>query len=301
MSNIVIDGVVLPNVRGKYRVNAMMSRRSWFGVGGKADVIFFPYDIEDLIYFLKCVGKDLPITVLGAGSNILVRDTGLRGVVIKLGKAFVHMDIIADGIIRAGGGVLSRSLSQFAYQNGISGYEFLYSIPGSIGGNSWMNAGASGFDMSDIIDYIICIDLLGNMRRFFLNEIGYVYRDNALSEQMIITEIVFRKMSRMCKDDIYSRISSFHNARIHGQPISARTGGSTFKNPKGLSAWKLIDKADCRGLRCGGALVSEKHCNFIINEDNATALDIESLINEIIMKVKETSGIVLETEIKILG
>ncbi len=289
----------LPKVKGKYRENTELGKKTWFNTGGNAEVLYNPADTNDLAFFIKNINKNIPIFVLGAGSNTLIRDGGIRGVVIKLAREFSHINI-KDGKAICGAAALNFNVANFLYENAKSGCEFLSGIPGSIGGGIAMNAGAYGKDFASIIEKIKAITPSGEIIELTNSDIGFKYRSNNLPDGYIFTEATFNIKTEN-KQLIKENLIKIKLARETTQPIHARTSGSTFKNTKTHKAWELIEKADCRGLRVGNAFVSEKHCNFIINEDEATAKDIEDLGNLVIKKVKQDSGIELKWEIKRVG
>ncbi|MDA0782783.1 MAG: UDP-N-acetylmuramate dehydrogenase [Proteobacteria bacterium] len=289
----------LPQVRGNYRRNVNLSKINWFNVGGNAEVVFRPEDSADLALFLKNKPEDVKVTVLGVGSNLLVRDGGIDGVVIRLGRGFTQLECDGEKLI-AGAAGLSFNAAMFAASGNIAGLEFLSGIPGTIGGALFMNAGAYGSDVSSVLESAEIIDEAGNINTVTCSDIGYIYRGNTLPHGIIFTKGVF-KGKRGNKEDIEKRIYEITQTRESTQPVKSRTGGSTFKNPEGKKAWQLIDEAGCRGLKVGNAQVSEKHCNFFINTGNATAEDIETLGEEVRKRVKENSGIDLQWEIKIIG
>lgn len=290
---------LLPEVRGSYRQNVNLSKTNWFNVGGMAEVLFRPADEDDLAYFLTNLPDDIPVTVIGVGSNLLVRDGGIDGVLVKLGRGFTDITSMGDEI-HAGAGALSFNVATYSQQCGITGLEFLCGIPGSIGGALAMNAGAYGSDTSSILIYANAVDEAGNIHKLSPEDIGYVYRGNTLPEGIIFTKGVFQGQ-RGDILDIRKKMDEISSQREETQPIRSRTSGSTFKNPDGQKAWKLIDEAGCRGLQIGGAQVSEKHCNFFINTGDATATDIENLGEEVRKRVKEKTGVTLEWEVKIIG
>jgi len=289
----------LPSVRGSYRENVNLAKINWFNVGGNAQVVFRPQDVEDLSFFLKNKSDDIKVTVLGVGSNLLVRDGGIDGVVIRLGRGFTELK--CEGTkLTAGAGALSFNAAMYAASGDIAGLEFLCGIPGTIGGALFMNAGAYGSDVSSVLESAEIIDEAGNINTVTPSDIGYIYRGNTLPDGVIFTKGVFKGQHGK-RVDIENRINDITNARADTQPIKSRTSGSTFKNPDGKKAWQLIDEAGCRGMKIGGAQVSEKHCNFFINTGNATAEDIEKLGEEVRKRVKETSGVELQWEVKIIG
>ncbi len=290
---------LLPKIDGAYRFNVPLSKTNWFNVGGEAQVLFRPSNIEQLVFFLKNRPQNINITILGVGSNLLVRDGGIKGVVIKLGREFTQMT--ANGnIIESGAAALCYNLAMFAAVHNLTGLEFLVGIPGSVGGASFMNAGAYGSDISSSLISADIIDENGNIQTLSNSDIGYIYRGQTLPENIIFIKSRF-KLEQGNRKDIEEKMDNISKAREETQPIRSKTSGSTFKNPEGKKAWQLIDEAGCRGLKIGGAEVSTKHCNFFINSDNATATDIENLGEEVRKRVKEESGIELEWEIKIIG
>ena len=299
----------LPEIRGKYRAGLALSDMTWFRVGGAADVVFSPADEDDLQHFLKNCPSDIPVTVLGAGSNTLVRDKGVSGVVIKLGKAFadVTVDIGDDGhgVVAAGAAALDVAVSRLAAKHSLSGLEFFRGIPGSIGGALRMNAGAYGGETADVFEHAIAYDLQGQRLEFTPADMGFAYRHCGLPEDLIFTSARFKAVAGDVAE-IESRMDEISRSRETSQPIRSRTGGSTFRNPGGANpagpkAWKLIDAAGCRGLWQGDAQVSEQHCNFLINHGAATAADLETLGETVREKVLETGGVELHWEIKRIG
>lgn len=290
----------LPAVRGKLRGGANLAKTNWFGVGGEAEVLFRPADEGDLAYFLKEKPADVTVTVLGVGSNLIVRDGGLDGVVIRLGGVFTEMRV-EQSRIHCGAGALDVNVAQFAQQNGLSGLEFLSGIPGTIGGALRMNAGAYGREMQDVLVEARMLDEQGEAHTLTAAEMHYSYRRcNAVPENWI-----FVGCTLQCKigdpEAIAAEMNRIATARGTTQPIKSRTGGSTFKNPEGHKAWQLVDAAGCRGFTLGGAQISELHCNFMINTGNATAKDLENLGEEVRRRVRENSGVELEWEIKRIG
>jgi UDP-N-acetylmuramate dehydrogenase len=289
----------LPQIRGSYRENVNLSKINWFNVGGFAEVVFRPADTADLAFFLHHKPKDIPVVVIGVGSNLLVRDGGIDGVIIRLGRGFTEIEKHGSNI-HAGSGALSFNVAMYSAQSNIAGLEFLSGIPGTIGGALAMNAGAYGGDVASTLISAEVVDEDGNTHIMTPADIGYIYRGNTLPEGMIFTRGIFCGQHGM-REEIEDAINEITSKRESTQPIKSRTSGSTFKNPNGNKAWELIDKAGCRGLKSGGAQVSELHCNFFINTGNATAEDIENLGEEVRKRVKETSGITLEWEVKIIG
>ena len=289
----------LPAVRGKLRAHADLSRVNWFGVGGAAEALFRPEDEADLAQFMAALPAGIPVTVLGVGSNLLVRDGGIDGVVVRLGRAFV--DVRAEGgQVIAGAGALSLHAAQTAQAAVLSGLEFLSGIPGTVGGALAMNAGAYGRETKDALVSARVVDAKGSIQTLSTEEIGYVYRGNHLPPGCIFTQGTFRGQPGEASA-MEAEMRRIAKERGESQPVKSRTGGSTFKNPPGHKAWQLIDEAGCRGLKVGAAQVSELHCNFLINTGGAAAAEIEALGEEVRRRVREHSGIELEWEIKRVG
>jgi UDP-N-acetylmuramate dehydrogenase len=289
----------LPKMRGRYSENAVLANTTWFRVGGPAEVLFRPADLDDLADFLAQRPADVPVTAIGVGSNLLVRDGGVPGVVVRLGRGFA--DIRADGdAVEAGGGALDLNVAHVAAEAGIAGLEFLCGIPGTIGGALRMNGGAYGSEIRDVVVWAKALDLHG--RRYCLTpgRLGLTYRHCAVPEGWIFT-LARLQGKPGDKQAIAQRMAEIQSQRAETQPVRSRTGGSTFANPKGLKAWELIEHAGCRGLKRGGAMVSEKHCNFLINTGDATAADIEGLGEEVRRRVFEATGVTLEWEIRRIG
>jgi len=289
----------LPEIRGSYRENALLSKTNWFGVGGPAEVLFRPADSEDLAMFLQQKPEDVPVTVIGVGSNLLVRDGGIDGVVIRLGRMFAQVNVHGT-TIHAGAGALSYNTAQMASSAGLAGLEFLVGIPGTIGGALAMNAGAYGNETAAVLIRAEVLDEQGHFHELSPQDMGFVYRGTNLPEGWIFTGAWLQGTP----DDpavIAERMAVISSNREASQPIKSRTSGSTFVNPPGQKAWQLIDAAGCRGLQIGGAIVSEKHCNFLINLANATANDLETLGEEVRRRVYERSGVMLEWEVKRIG
>ncbi|HEX6959549.1 MAG TPA: UDP-N-acetylmuramate dehydrogenase [Ferrovibrio sp.] len=289
----------LPAVRGRLTAQAALADITWFRVGGPAEAMFRPADRDDLIAFLKSKPADVPVTVLGVGSNTLVRDGGVPGVVIRLGREFVGIE--ADGEeVEAGAGALDVNVATVAQQAGIAGLEFLRGIPGTVGGGLRMNAGAYGREFKDVLVWAEALDPSGNLHRLSLADMKFGYRHCGVPENWIFLAARLRGE----KGDpalIKQRMAEIQAAREGSQPIRSRTGGSTFANPEGHKAWQLIDAAGCRGLVVGDAQVSEQHCNFLINRGSATATDLETLGETVRERVKAQSGIALRWEIKRIG
>ncbi|MGB0749432.1 MAG: UDP-N-acetylmuramate dehydrogenase [Magnetospiraceae bacterium] len=289
----------LPTVRGRYTANADLSRLTWFKVGGPAEVIYRPADMEDLVTFLRGKPDDVPVTVIGVGSNLLVRDGGVPGVVIRLGRAFatVHRE---GTTVSAGAGALDLNVALSCRDWGIAGLEFLSGIPGTIGGALRMNAGAFGGDTQGVFEGATAVDGAGNVHRLTAADMDFSYRHVGIPEDWIFTGAVLRGTVGESAT-IGARIEEIQAERAASQPQRQPTGGSTFANPEGARAWELIDAAGCRGLRIGGAMVSEKHCNFLINTGTATAADLETLGETVRRRVRETSGVDLRWEIRRIG
>lgn len=289
----------LPAVRGRLSATAPLADITWFRVGGPAEAMFRPADRDDLAAFLKNKPAAVAVTVLGVGSNTLVRDGGIDGVVVRLGRGFVEIEAEGDEIL-AGAGALDVNVAQTAQMHGIAGLEFLRGIPGTVGGGLRMNAGAYGTEFKDVLVWAEAIDSQGNLHRLSPAEMGFSYRHCDVPEDWIF--VAARLKGRMGdKAEIQARMDEIQAAREGSQPIRSRTGGSTFANPEGLKAWQLIDAAGCRGLVVGDAQVSEQHCNFLINRGNATAADLETLGETVREKVKASSGVSLRWEIKRIG
>ena len=289
----------LPKTRGRYRINADIGKMCWFGVGGNAEVLFIPKDIEDIQHFLENKPKEIPLFVFGVGSNILVRDGGIKGIVMRLGRGFNYVKHNND-VVTAGAASMDLNVALYTMENGIGGLEFLSGIPGTIGGALAMNAGAYKADILSILIQATAINHKGEIRKFQKDEIGYFYRGKTLSDEWIFLEAEFKGYHDE-HEKIKDKIDDIQKQRGDTQPIKSRTGGSTFKNPPELKAWELIDKAGCRGMSIGDAKVSEQHCNFLINNGNATASELEELIETVKNRVLEKTGITLEEEIKIIG
>lgn len=289
----------LPRVRGRLTENAALGHMTWFGVGGPAEVLFKPEDREDLISFIKSCPADVPITMLGVASNLIIRDGGVPGVVIRLGREFAG--IAAEGTdVLAGAAALDVNVALLAAKEGIAGLEFLSGIPGTIGGALRMNAGAYGGETKDVL---IDADVLfrdGSLKRMTPVEMGMSYRHSDVDRTAIFLGCRLKGRAGD-KAEIEARMDEIKTKRAETQPIRAKTGGSTFANPAGTSAWKVIDAAGCRGFKIGGAEMSTLHCNFMINTGGATAADIERLGEEVRKRVAENSGAVLRWEIKRIG
>lgn len=289
----------LPPVRGRLTAGASLAKVTWFGVGGPAEVLFKPADADDLAAFLKDCPKDVPVTVIGVGSNLLVRDGGIPGVVIRLGRDFAKIDVNKADVL-CGAGALDGNVALAAQQANVTGLEFLSGVPGTIGGALRMNAGAYGGEMKDIVVGAVALDGDGNRHDLTWDDLGFGYRTSSVPADWIFVSAHLRGHAGQAAD-IQARMDDIKAAREDSQPLRTKTGGSTFKNPEGLKAWKLIDDAGCRGLRVGGAQVSEKHCNFLVNTGDATAADLENLGEDVRRRVKEASGVELVWEIRRIG
>lgn len=289
----------MPHVRGRLVENANLSRLSWFRTGGNAELLFEPADEDDLIKVLKHLPSSVPITVIGVGSNLLVRDGGVDGLVIRLGRGFSEI-CMRGNVVAAGAGAMDVHVAKAAAKNGLTGLEFLVGVPGTIGGAVRMNAGAYGREIKDVLKHAHAVDRYGHIVELQPEDMDYSYRHSALDDSMIVLKASFNA-SIGDEDEILARMKEISSSRAESQPLGTRTGGSTFKNPEGQHAWKLIDEAGCRGMRIGDAEVSEKHCNFLINHSQATAKDLEELGEKVRAAVKAKSGVDLEWEIRMIG
>ncbi len=290
----------LPRVRGRYEIERPMREITWFRVGGPAEVLFAPADEADLAAFLRELDEDIPLTVVGVGSNLLVRDGGIPGVTIRLGRAFGQLEPAGGDAIRVGAMTPDMKAARYAQERGIGGLTFLRGIPGTIGGALRMNAGAHGTEMKDILVEARAVDRRGEIHVVKAGDLDMGYRRCGAPEDWIFTSAVLRGRPGD-REEIAREMAEIMAMREATQPIRERTAGSTFRNPPGMRAWKLIDAAGMRGARVGGARVSELHCNFLINEENATACEIEALGELVRAMVRETSGVSLEWEIRRLG
>ena len=299
-----IDGEALlkrlPQVRGRLLPNAALADLTWFKTGGPAEVLFMPADEADLAVFMKGTPNDIPVTVIGVGSNLLVRDGGVPGVVIRMGRGFNEIGLAGPYQIRAGAAALDMRVAQFAHTHSIDSLTFLIGIPGTIGGALRMNGGAHGGETTDVLIEARAVDREGNILVLQHADMNYTYRHCGASDDLIFTEALFQGKAG---DAAYikAQMDSHVDHRVNAQPIKSRTGGSTFKNPEGEKSWQLIDRAGMRGFNVGAAKVSEMHCNFLINEGGATAAQIEELGELVRARVLATSGIELDWEIKRIG
>jgi len=289
----------LPPVRGHLAANAPLDRETWFRVGGAAEVLFRPADRDDLALMLREMPEGTPVSVVGLGSNLLVRDGGVRGVVIRMGREMAGIEVNGDAV-SAGAGAPDPAVAAAARDAGLAGLEFLSGIPGTIGGALRMNAGAYGGEMADILTSCEAVDPEGEVHRLGPDDMGFGYRRCGIPEDWIFTGATMRGRPGD-RAAIAARMADIRENREVSQPMRTRTGGSTFRNPNGCTAWRLVDEAGCRGLERGGAKVSEKHTNFLVNTGGATAGDIESLGEEIRARVKAGSGIDLQWEIRRIG
>jgi UDP-N-acetylmuramate dehydrogenase len=290
----------LPELRGRLMANQSLAELTWFRVGGPAQALFMPEDEADLAYFLSRVPQDLSVIAIGLGSNVIIRDGGVAGVVVRLGRGFSAIKIEAGERVRAGAAVPDVRLARAALEAGIAGLAFMRGIPGAVGGALRMNGGAYGGEIKDILIEARGFDRSGNGRVYPNADMHFSYRHCGVAEDVIFTEATFQGVVGDATA-IGAEMDKITESREATQPVKTRTGGSTFKNPPGQKAWQLIDAAGCRGLRVGGAQVSELHCNFLINLGSATAGDIETLGETVRQRVKDNSGVALEWEIRRIG
>lgn len=290
----------MPDLRGRLRGDAPLKDYTWFRVGGPAEVLYSPADEADLAYFLKTLPADTPITMIGLGSNLLVRDGGIEGVVMRLGRGFGEIKVEDGHRLRVGTAVPDVRVARAAAEGGIAGLSFYRGIPGGVGGALRMNGGAHGSETCEVLIEARAVDRNGNIHVLPVEDFHYSYRHCGVPDDYIFTEALFQGEPGD-PEKILAEMDDIAAYREEVQPIKSRTGGSTFKNPPGNKSWQLIDAAGCRGLTIGDAKVSEMHCNFLINEGEATAADIEMLGETVRARVKETSGVELEWEIKRLG
>jgi len=287
-------------ISGKISFNESLSKLSWFNLGGPAKILFRPKNLQELSIFLKEAKGAEEIKILGAGSNTLVRDGGFNGVIIKFGKSFSHISLFDSNTIIAGASILDKNVSSFALENSLSGFEFLSCIPGTIGGAVRMNSGCYGEEISKILVSLQVMDFKGNIKIIQSPDIKFHYRGSNLDENLIYISATLRGK----KDDmlnIKNKINNFVSKKKITQPEKIKTCGSTFKNPKDEKAWKLIKDSGCAGMRVGDAQISQKHCNFFVNNGNAKSKDLEKLIHQVKKKVSDKTGINLELELQIIG
>ena len=289
-------------VRGKLTADAPLAPLLWFKTGGHAQHLFEPADLSDLQHFLRNLPGDVPVWPLGLGSNLIVRDGHMPGVTVRLGKAFAGVEPHGDDPLKvvAGAGAPGISAASYARDAGVAGLEFLRGIPGTIGGAVRMNAGAYGREVADVLVSAQVVYRDGSLETVSRDDMGYSYRYSALRDQAIVVEATFEGTPGD-RDAIAAEMKRIADEREASQPLRTKTGGSTFKNPAGQKAWQLVDEAGCRGLRIGGAQVSEKHTNFLINTGDATSADLEALGEEVRTRVKARSGVDLEWEIQRVG
>jgi len=289
----------LPPVRGRLQADAPLGPTTWFRVGGPAEVLFRPADADDLAAFLAALAPEVPVVAIGAASNLIVRDGGVNGVAVRLARGFNAITVAASGVV-AGAAALDATVAEHAAAAGLTGVEFLSGIPGTVGGAVAMNAGAYGSDVAATLDWAEVVTRDGQLLRLPHERLGLSYRHAALPPGAIVVRARFRARPGD-PVGIAARMAEIRASREATQPVRARTGGSTFRNPPNMKAWELIDAAGCRGLQRGGAQVSEKHCNFLLNTGGATAADIEGLGEEVRRRVHEASGVTLEWEIRRIG
>ena len=290
----------LSHLKGKVLFDEPLSKHTWLGVGGPAEIMFSPLDADDLSFFLKNKPHDLPVYMLGGGSNLLVRDGGIKGVVIKLDSPYFKQILFENGNIRCFGGCLNASLKKPLIDNALGGLEFLCSVPGTVGGALKSNAGCFGSSVSDVL---ISADLMapnGSIKTFKAADFHFAYRQSRIPEAHIILSVLL-KTSQSTPESIQNTLNEQALYRKTHQPVGIKTAGSTFKNPQNLKAWALIKEAGCDTLQIGGAKVSDKHCNFLMNTGTATAEDFEILGNTIVDRVKQKTGVTLEWEVQIAG
>lgn len=294
-----MTNVLLPSLRGRVKQHEVLAPLTWFRVGGEAEFLVRPADVEDLCLFFKNLPLEMPVMVMGAASNLIVRDGGIHGVVLKLARGFGEVLVEADGLI-VGAAALDTTVAEHAAAAGFTGLEFLSGIPGTIGGAVAMNAGAYGSDMAAVLDWAEIVTRDGQLNRVSVQELGLSYRHSRLPGDAVVVRARLRAQ-RGDKALIAARMAEIKEKREASQPVRARTGGSTFANPEGGKAWELVDQAGCRGLRRGNAQVSELHCNFLLNLGEATASDLEGLGEEVRRRVALHSGVTLRWEIKRVG
>ena len=290
----------LPDVRGKLKSGAPLAPLVWFKSGGNAEMLFEPADRDDLVEYLRGLAPETPVMALGLGSNMIVRDGGVPGVTVRLGKAFSKIVPVDEVTLRCGGGASGILVSSTARDAGIAGLEFLRGIPGTVGGFVRMNGGAYGREVQDILVSCTLVTKDGSVEEWPAERLHYSYRHSELPDGAIVVEAIFRGIPG---DPVMigTEMDRIAKAREESQPLRSRTGGSTFKNPPGHKAWALVDAAGCRGLRVGDAQVSEKHCNFLLNLGNASSADIEELGEEVRRRVQAKTNITLEWEIQRIG
>lgn len=305
MTDIVSE---MPHVRGKLMPNVGLAPYTWFRVGGPADALFLPQDEDDLAAFLSKLTDSVPVTILGVGSNLIVRDGGIEGVTVRLmGKYWAEIERVGETGLAVRPGALDLQVAKFAAKEGMTGFSFLSGIPGSMGGAVRTNAGCYGRELSDVLEAVECLDRSGERHRFTAEALGLSYRHSELPDNMIVTRLILKGTGTGDPDMLAAEIESHQKRRAETQPIRDKTSGSTFANPdppgtpNQRSAWKLVDAAGCRGLRVGGAKISEMHCNFMINTGDARASDLEALGELVRARVRVTSGVDLRWEVRRIG
>ena len=300
MNSIAQIREIEKNLSGKVLFNENLSKYSWFNLGGKAQIVFKPKNLNDLSFFLKNTKRFNKTKVLGAGSNTLIRDGGFNGLVIKLGKSFSHLSLFSEDTIIAGSSALDKNVSNFALENSLAGFEFLSCIPGTIGGGIRMNSGCYEEDISKILVSAQVMDLEGNLKVVKSENIKFYYRGSDLDGNFIFISATLRGLKGK-QSDIKKKIKQLNEKKNKDQPSKIKTCGSTFKNPENNKAWKLIKDSGCAGMKVGDAYISDRHCNFLVNNGNAKSADLESLINKVKEKVLSKTGINLELELQIIG
>ena len=295
----LISKEVKSKLRQKILLNEKLSNYSWFNLGGPSEIFFKPDSVEDITFFLKETRPE-KINILGAGSNTLIRDGGIKGITIKLSNHFSYLNFISPNIIEAGAATSDKKIANFALENSLTGLEFLSCIPGSIGGAIRMNSGCYGEDISKILHSINVIDMLGNKSEILAEDVKFNYRASSLDQNLIITSVKIQGKDSL-KSEIQKKQQFLTNRKKHDQPSQIKTCGSTFKNPKDKKAWELIKESNCQNLRVGDAKISNKHCNFFVNNGKATAKELENLINKVKETVYQKTKTQLELEIKIIG
>ena len=299
--NLILQIKEIKNkISGQIQFHQNLSKYSWFNLGGPAKVIFKPSNLKELSLFLKSIREFKNIKVLGAGSNTLIRDGGFNGVIIKLGKSFSHLSLFDQNTLIAGASALDKNVSSFALENSLTGFEFLSCIPGAIGGGIRMNSGCYGEDISKILVSIQVMDLQGKVKIIYSSNVKFFYRGCNLEDNLIFVSATFRG-KKDNKLNIQKKINNLNERKNKDQPYKIKTCGSTFKNPKDEKAWKLIKDSGCAGMKVGDAQISQKHCNFFVNNGKAKSKDLEELICKVKNKVLDETGINLELELQIIG
>jgi len=287
-------------ISGQILFDENLSKHSWFNLGGPAKIIFRPKNLNELSAFLKKTRGFDKIKVLGVGSNILIRDGGFNGIIIKLGKSFAHLSLFDQSAIIAGASALDKNVSNFAFENSLTGFEFLSCIPGTIGGGIRMNSGCYGEDISKILVSVQVMDLSGKMKVIYSSDIKFFYRACNLDSSLIFISATLRGKKEN-KLNIQKKINNLVEKKKEDQPSKIKTCGSTFKNPENNKAWKLIKDSGCAGMKIGDAYISDKHCNFFVNKGNAKSSDLENLIYQVKDRVLDKTGVNLELELQIIG